>query len=433
MIAELGPHRIADLADLEGRKRGGEGRHELWIGRVVPPQVAASRRGTGVVTVLVGDGEPVGVIGLHQVLDRSRLVQRGLPLLVGGLRLVVELRVRLDEHVPRALLRNDGAGDALDEDLRNPLLCGRRHDHLVLEVLAILVDQQLAAHVVAIRGVVDPLLRQRVAQPALGRGLAPVDELEHGRAALGLDRADDVAGLGVLQRVEVLAVRRVTILEPAEIAAERCGEVVADVRRDRGEVLASLDPIARVLGRGLRLRALLVGGLVGGLGVVGKRLDQDQAGVHALRKGDALRDAGIQLVVADRDAEVLGARGEDGAVDERVGGLRGEVVEALAEAVDLLLRDLVARAAQRRLQLRDLSDRLGSQDSLADVEVGAVEARAGNRGDRSEVRLPVPVPGRCAEDPDGQRDRDRERDDGELLGAQLVLPARAVLAVEDRS
>ena len=129
---------------------------------------------------------------------------------------------------------------------------------------------------------------------------------------------------------------------------------------------------------------------------------------------------------AQADAKLLVKFGLSEAVLAQLG-------ELLNEAVDLLLDDLVARAAQRRLQLGDLADGLGSQDSLANVQVGTVEARAGDRGDRSEVRLPVAVPGGCAEDPDGQRDGDRERDDGELLGAQLVLPARAVLAVEDRS
>ena len=49
------------------------------------------------------------------------------------------------------------------------------------------------------------------------------------------------------------------------------------------------------------------------------------------------------------------------------------------------------------------------------------------------MRIPVATPGGGAEDPDGERDRHREGDHGELLRAQLILPARSMLAVENGS
>ena len=70
---------------------------------------------------------------------------------------------------------------------------------------------------------------------------------------------------------------------------------------------------------------------------------------------------------------------------------------------------------------------------LAPVEVRAVEGRAGYRRHRAKVRLPVAVPGGSPEDAERERNRHGEGDDGELLRAQLVLPARTVLAVEDRT
>jgi hypothetical protein len=166
---------------------------------------------------------------------------------------------------------------------------------------------------------------------------------------------------------------------------------------------------------------------------VGQRLDEDQAGAYPLGQGQPLGDAGVELLVADRDPELLRPRLERGGVDQRARRIVGEAVEAQAQAVDLLLDDLVPRAAELRLQLGDLGDRLRGQDSLALRQVGPVVRDAGDRGHRPEVRLPVAVPCRCAEDTDGERDRHRERDDDELLRAQLILPAWSVPAVEDRA
>ena len=76
---------------------------------------------------------------------------------------------------------------------------------------------------------------------------------------------------------------------------------------------------------------------------------------------------------------------------------------------------------------------LGDEDPPLNVEVRAVVRRAGDGRDRPEVRLPEAIPRGRAEDPQGERDGDRKGDDDQLLGSQLILPARAMSAVEDGS
>ena len=300
-------------------------------------------------------------------------------------------------------------------------------------MLAIRLGHELAAQIVAIGGVVDALRREKLGKRTLGRRLAPIDQLEHRRATIGLDRADDVARLGIGEGVEVLVIRGVAVLEPAEIAAELAGEVVAHLGRHRGEVLARLDPIHRRLGLFHCGRLLLLGGLVLGIGVLGERLDEDEAGPHELRQSVPLGHLGIDLRVGDADTEVAGADVEHGSVDQRGGGVLRHRLQRLREAVDLLLDELVARALELALELDQLRGRLRRQDVLTLIEVGTIEGRLLDRGDRAEMCLPVAVPGGRPEDAERQRDGEREADDDELLGAQLILPAGSVLAVEDRS
>jgi len=60
------------------------------------------------------------------------------------------------------------------------------------------------------------------------------------------------------------------------------------------------------------------------------------------------------------------------------------------------------------------------------IERGAIDLR-----DLAQVRLVVAAPDRGAEDAEGHRDGHREAGDNQLLAAQLVLPAGAVLAIEE--
>jgi hypothetical protein len=364
-------------------------------------------------------------------VDLLGLGQRGGPLLVRRGALVLGFGYRRDQHVAGALLRNGVARHRLDDDLRDASLGRRRDGHLVAEVGAELFDQQLAADVLPERGVVDPLLAKRVAEPALRRRLAPVHELQDGEPTLRLDRAHDVARLRVRQRVEVLRIRRVVRLEPAKLPADLGGEVVADLRRDDGEVLAALEAGDDVLGGGARRLHLLVGRLRVRLGVVGERRDEDHARRDPLGQGPPLRDAGVDLLVGDADPELLGPRREDGGVDERVRGGSRQAGQLEAQRVHLLLDGLVARTAELGLELRELGDGLGADDALADVEVRSVVGRAGDGSNRTEMRLPVAVPRRGAENADREGNGQREPGDGQLLGPQLVLPARTMLAVED--
>ena len=395
-----------------------------------PPRDARA----GVVAVLLGDRVPVGVVGLEHSPDLLGLGLGRRPLLVGGLRLVLEARVGGDEDVPRSHLRDRGAADRRDEDLGHPSLVRGRHDHGRLEVLAVRVVQDVAADELAVLLVADAVAAQQGDERPLAGRLASLDELEDRGAAVGLDRADQVARARVGQRVEVLVVGDVTVLEPAQPAAGVAGEVVAHVLGNGREVLASLDPLLRGLGLVERGLALLVGRLRAGLRVLGEGLDEDEVGVHPLGERQPPRDFGVDLVVADRDAEVAGARREHLAVHERGGGGRRQAAGLRVQLLDLLVDDLVARAAgQLPLELLEIGDELHRQDRLALVEVGLVEARAGDVGHRPGVRLPVPVPRGRSEDPDRHGDRDREADDDQLLRAQLVLPARSMLPVEDRS
>ena len=130
---------------------------------------------------------------------------------------------------------------------------------------------------------------------------------------------------------------------------------------------------------------------------------------------------------AAREASTSPSTSESIAALERLPGL-------LVQRLDLLVEDLVARpAGELRLELLELGDELHRDDGLALVHVGAVEARAGDVGDRPRVRLPVAVPCRRAEDADRHGDGDGEADDDQLLRAQLVLPARSVPAIENGS
>ena len=250
---------------------------------------------------------------------------------------------------------------------------------------------------------------------------------------VGLDRADEVADLRVGDGIEVLAVDGVVGADPAEDPSRRGGEVVAHVGGDGGEVLPALDPADGRLGLLARRVDLLVGRLGAGLGIVGQGVHQDQLCANPFGERVPLGDAGVDLVVVDRDPERVRLAGQHGAVHER--GRRGgvEVRERGADLVDLLLDELVARPAELALQLGHRGSGLGDEDPPLDVEVRAVVRRAGDGRDRPEVRLPEAVPRGRAEDPQGEGDGDRKGDDDQLLGSQLVLPARAMPAVEDGS
>ncbi len=379
------------------------------------------------------DLEPVRVLGPDELLDLSRLDASGLPLLVGGIGLALGLRIGLDEDVARAFLWDCLAGQWSDRDLTHALLRRRGDDDLVAEVRSEPLEQHLLADVVAIRLVAHSLRRQDVVEPTLGGRLPTLLELEHGVPAIGLDGADDLSGLRIGQRVEIGVVGHVAILEPAELAAGRCGEVVADLGRDGGEVLAALDPLesrVRLVTRGSQL---LLGRLSIWLRVGGQGRDQHEARADPLGKRQALRNLRVDLLVAHRQPELVGAGAEYRAIDQRVGRLGRNAVQALAEAVDLLLQDLVSRPTQLIVELAGLRDRLGGEDPLPRVEIAAREGLALHRSHRAHVGLPVGVPCRRSEDPQRNRDGDGEADDDELLGAQLVLPSRAVLPVEDRS
>ena len=104
--AEVGPNRLADLSDLELREGGRELGHVRRVLRIGPAEVAAAGPRAGVVAVLVRDRVPVGVVGLEHSLDLLGLGLGRRPLLVGGLRLVLEARVGGDEDVPRSHLRD---------------------------------------------------------------------------------------------------------------------------------------------------------------------------------------------------------------------------------------------------------------------------------------------------------------------------------------
>ena len=115
-------------------------------------------------------------------------------------------------------------------------------------------------------------------------------------------------------------------------------------------------------------------------------------------------------------------------------GKEGSV--APRERVNIVYKPATGGAQEEKelpLKLLDVGDELHRQDRLALCEVGLVEARTGHVGNRPGVRLPVAVPRGGTEDPDRDGDRDREADDDQLLRTQLVLPARSVLPVEDRS
>ena len=310
-------NRLADLADLELGEGGGELGHVRRVLRVGPAEVAAAGPRPGVVAVLIGDRVPVGVLGLEHSPDLLGLRLGGRPLLVGGLRLVLEGRVGGDEDVPRSHLRDRGAADRRDEDLGHPSLVRGRHDHGRLEVLAIRVVQDVAADELAVFLVADAVAAQQGDERTLAGRLAPFDELEDRGSAIGLDRSDQVARARVGQRVEVLVVSDVTVLEPAQPAAGVAGEVVAHVLGNGREVLASLDPLLRGLGLVERGLALLFGRLRAGLRVLGEGLDQDQVGVHPLGERQPPRDFGVDLGVGDRDVEVARPRREHLAVHER--------------------------------------------------------------------------------------------------------------------
>ncbi len=369
------------------------------------------------------------------------LLSSGLPLLLGSLRLVLGVRQRLDEHVAGALLRDGLAGGGRDADACDPPLRWHLPDDLADEVLAVGLQEQVGAHVIAVRQVGDALLIEKLREGAAGGRLAPVQQLEHRIAVLRLDGTDQVARLGGGERVEVRLVRGVGGVEPAEQAAGGGREVVAHLARHLGEVLAGLDPLASVFGGRAGLRSLGPGWLGRLLRVrlvflvhrVGE-LDQDEAGADPFRQTHALGHFGVDRLVADRDPEVGRPCGEHGPVHQGVGCVRRDLVEAGAQAVDLLLDELVARpTVELGLQLGEGRHGLGGQDALTLNQVAAIEALLRHDRDRTEVRLPVAVPGRRSEDPQGQGDGQREAQDRQLLRAQLVLPARAVLPVEDRS
>ena len=326
------------------------------------------------------------------------------------------------------------AADRRDEDLGHPSLVRGRHDHGRLEVLAVRVVEDVAADELAVLLVADAVAAQQTDERPLAGRLASLDELEDRGPAIGLDRSDQVAGARIGHRVEVLVVGDITVLEPAQPAAGVRGEVVAHILGNGGEVLPSLDPFLCGLGLVERGLTLLVGRLRASLRVLGKGLDQDEVGVHPLGERQPLRDFGVHLRVGDRDVEVAGSRGEHLAVHERGDGGRRQAAGLRVELLDLLVEDLVAWAAgQLPLKLLEIGDELHRQDRLALVEVGLAEARAFHVGHRPGVRLPVSVPRGRSEDPDRHGDRDREADDDQLLRAQLVLPARSMLPVEDRS
>ncbi len=253
------------------------------------------------------DGEPVGVVGGEQVVHLLCLRQCRGPLLVGrhvALRRV--RRQRIDEDVPGSLLRDHRRGRGGDEDLGHPALRGRRADDVVREMVAVRLHQERVVDVRAIGIIADTLPGEQLAERAVSRRLPAREHLQHGVAAFGLDRADEVAHLRIRDRIEVLAVRRIIGAEPADAPSGRCGEVVADVGRHFRERLPALEPVERRLRLFPRGVELLVRWLVVGRGILGQRLHQDQLRVHQLIEREALGKARVELIVADAHVECIG-------------------------------------------------------------------------------------------------------------------------------
>ena len=225
--------------------------------------------------MLLGDLRPVGVGIGNELGDLGGLREGGRPLLLGGLRLVLKLGIRLDEDVARPLLGHGRSAHRRDHDLRDAPLLGRADEDLGVEHLLVGLGHGELASVGAVLLVAHTLGVEELGQRVILR-VAPLGEVEQGHAALDLDRADDVARLRIVDELEVLGVGRIVRGDPADAARVLGARVVAHVERDRAEVLPALDPRERVLGLLGGGGDLLLGGLGVGIRILGQRVDEDQ-------------------------------------------------------------------------------------------------------------------------------------------------------------
>ncbi len=349
MASKVGPpgRQIGDGVEL------GRGRVGLGLGRR-PRRVAGVERGGGR-GVAIGRVQDVHHVDLGQggVVGAGGLVGRG-----GQLQLV------------RAHLL-DVAGQGVRRDLGGDLVA----QHLALEGGPVGVDGGVlgeGAHERAVR-------HGRSDVGHLGDPVVAVLAQDHVRIA-GLGQGED--GLQDVRIVGRVVARDVAVvLRPRVVCAVRRGHVV--------DVLARLQ-----IGQGL----LAVGQRGGLLRIGGQARDDVDGGLEGQHGGPALLELtgillqlGVDVGVADRDAEGGGGLGQEGVVDEALEGGVGQRVAALLQRADLLLLGLgVELAGGHRFPQARLALREAEGQHVQPIEpLVARDGLAAHGGDGQEVRVVV--------------------------------------------